>query len=114
MKLNNGFADCPSCFQGERLSILQTFSSFGLELLSLVCSACLWVDEEKDSRIQQPYRQSCLDAELRPGLFKWFSVFRKRAAADGARRRRSMYEHHSLCLSVAGRSTNRIIDGRAA
>ncbi len=41
----------------------------------------MWIDEEKDDRIQQSHRQPCLDAHLRPGFSKWLSIFRKRAAA---------------------------------
>src|SRR6266699_3093468 len=79
-----------------------------------ICSPICGSDEENKGRVQQSYRESCFAAELRAEFSQWLSVFRKRTAADGARRRRGMHERYPICLPFARRSTDLIANGGTA
>src|SRR3954454_13976536 len=57
------------------------------------------VDEEKESRVLQPYRKPRLDAEIRAQISRRVPVFRKGTNAHGSRRRRGLHEHYSPRLS---------------
>src|SRR5438034_731346 len=76
-----------------------------------ICSPICGSDEENKGRVQQSYREPCFAAQLRAEFSQWLSVLRKRAAADGARRRRGMHERYPIRLRFARRSTDLVANG---
>src|SRR2546425_3994749 len=79
-----------------------------------ICSPFAGCDEEEKGRVQQSYCKSCLAAQLRSRFSQRVSVLRKRAAANGARRRRSMHKRHPIRLPFARRPTDLIANGGTA
>src|SRR5438093_5329813 len=79
---------------------------FGSELQSSAYVQPSALDEKKESRVLQPYRQSRPHAKIRAWISRCIPVIREGTDAHGAGCRRSLHKHYSARLSFARRSVD--------